>query len=228
MIELETFPGLQDLIDKAAEQSKAERRKARDAFIAALVPGNEVDRVAWAILNGDHGEAIAAEAHGLTAYQLVGLAGLIGYGLTPSSAQTCLRNLDPMDADNVREELELTRQRFAPIGFVSIVYPLRGPDGDRGTLESLNQQWKAAQSYGGSLLTNWKAGHVTVSCIYPDGYARGEDFVHYGGRWHNVHLLTQNWAGVRWSERAGFSPLKYAAECREKNLAKHLEVEGLS
>jgi hypothetical protein len=223
MIELETFPGLQALLDKAAAQAKAERRKARDAFIAALVPGSEVDRVAWAILNGDHGEAIAAEAHGLTAYQLLGLAGLIGYGLSPSSAQTCLRNLDPLDADNVREEIDLTRQRFAPIGFVSIVYPMKRPEGVEGPR---SVQWKAAQSYGGALLTNWKAGHVEVSCIYPDGYARGEDYVKYGGRWHNVHLLTQNWAGVRWSEPAGFSPLKYAAECREKNLAKHLEVEG--
>ena len=179
MIELETFPGLQALLDKAAEQSKAERRKARDAFKAALASEprrpfyNTVDGVAWAMLNGAHGEAVAAEAHGLTAYQLIGLAGLVGYGLPPTSAQTCLRGLDQMDADHVREEVELTRQRFEPIGFTSLVYPMRPPL--QGTAHNVSLMWKASQSYGGCLLLNWKASHLEVKCIYQDGGERGED-----------------------------------------------------
>ena len=207
MIEVEQFQTCEQHLEKERLLSKEQRDQLREELKRTLENPSEIDLYVWGILNGAHGEKVAEGAHLLIEQKRINFAWLVQLACAcyldaaPSQTRYAWDKLEPEQRDEIREELQITADHWGAIGFVKLERSEDPP----------------ATSYGGALLHNYKAGLMQVECIYPDGLERVEDYVFYEGRWHNCHLLDRTRAGVRFTERKGFSPQKYAIECKQKN-----------
>ena len=207
MIEVESFKTPMEHLDRVRCNCQ-DQREARQADVArAMVSPGEFDLYLWGLFSGAHGPEVTEAAH-LIAEQspinfswLLQLAGACYLDAEPLLTRRAFEALTDAQREELTEDLRMTCKHWSKIGHVRMVQSDQAP----------------ATSYGGSLLHNYKAGLIQVECLYPDGLERVEDYVFYGGRWHNCHLLDNTRAGVRWSEPKGFSPQAYAIECKQKN-----------